>query len=281
MSSGGGDASGYIAFLDADDMWARNFLDENVRVYLSHKYDLIGFLSGRCNRTVTRHSLLSTMNEGVYAGGNTSIWLNARQHFGAGFYSIKTLERYNVRFPLGIKDNEDWMFAMQFRYLADEICLVNKLLYLYRNNIASVTHKRISAIPKYVPMIYGYLALDQLMGKYHNNQRGELKEGRAMAAVYIVDMFEEHYKQLGSKRELDKVMKDNPEFEKLILSPFAINRPDSGLRWQAMTAKPIVFIIKHNIKGVVKFIVQKTYRILMSIPPVARYLDRLRYPIII
>ena len=272
---------GYIAFLDADDMWSGDFLDEETKSYLLCQYDLVGFLTARCNNAVTRHTSLSPMKEGIYRGGSTSVWLNSKQTFGSAFYALSVIEKYHLRFMEEIKANEDLIFSMQFKYLAKTLCLVNKRLYLYRNNTASASHKYKPALELFVPLIYAYLQSDELMEKYQNEERGVLKEGRAMAAVYIVDVFEEHYKQWGSKRALTKMMQENPKFEELITSSFAFNRPDSGLRWQTMIARPTAFRIKNNIKGIAKFVGQKIYRTIMRIPCVAQYLDRIRYPIAI
>ena len=69
-----------------------------------------------------------------------------------------------------------------------------------------------------------------------------------MAAVYIVDMHEEHYQQFRAKREMDAMMLSKPEYRELITSAFAYNRPHSGLRWQAMVAHPLKFRLKHYAK---------------------------------
>lgn len=271
----------YIAFLDADDKWCADFFTQETLDLFKSSYDLISFQTARCNHSVTRYQRPHSMNEGLYNGGNRSVWLNAKQTFGAAFYSISVLSQYHLRFLESLKTNEDLIFSMQFKYLANSIYLHNKLLYLYRNNLSSVSHRRVDAISKYTPMIHAYIESDDLMASYRNDERGVLQEGYAMAAIYIVDVHEEHYRQLGTKKDLDRMMKQNHSFDKLITSPFAYNRPDSGLRWQKMQAHPVRFRLQCYARGIMSSTVRTLYLFLMRIPLIAKLLDKKRYPIAI
>ena len=270
---------GYIAFLDADDKWADGFFTEEILDLFSYGYDLIGFQTARCNHSVTRRCVPSDMKEGIHNGGACSVWLNSKQTFGAAFYGLPVLKRYNIRFYNDLKVNEDLIFSMQYKYLAGKIYLCNKLLYLYRNNASSVSHKKVSAIQKFEPIINAYLLSDSTMLEHKNDQRGELKEGRAMAAVYIADVHEEQYMQFGSKKELDQMMQQNSAYEDLILSPFAYNRPDSGLRWQKMVAHPLRCRLKYYCKGIAMSVAKTVYSLLMKIPATANVIEKKRYPI--
>lgn len=269
----------YIAFLDADDKWIDGFYAEEIFDLLSCGYDLIGFQTARCNNSVTRYSLSTKMQEGIHQGGVKSVWLNSKQTFGAAFYATSVLKMYGIRFLDGLKINEDLIFSMQFKYLADSIYLCNKLLYLYRNNITSASHKKVDAIQKYEPIINAYIASDELMSTYQNTQRGILKEGHAMAAVYIVDVHEEHYQQLGAKKDLNQMMQRNAQYMKLITSQFAYNRPDSGLRWQKMMAHPLCFRLKCYVKGTVLSGMRNVYLNLMKISAIAKMIEKKRYPL--
>lgn len=268
--------SDYVAFLDADDKWYPDFFDESIMPLFGQGIHLIGFQSARCNHSVVRYKTPPLMEEGIFCGGVSAVWKN-NSHFGSAFYSLSVINEFSLRFPDKLKINEDIIFSMQFKYLADKVYLKNRILYLYRNNQSSVSHKRRNAITKYVPIIDAYLKSDLCMQQYQNSYRGQLKEGSAMAAVYIVDVHEEHYRQFGSSKELRQMMINHPEYLSLITSPSFYHRSDSGLRWQMMNTHPWRFRIKCYAKGASQFVFRFAYLSLVKIPIIAGILDKYRY----
>lgn len=269
----------YVAFLDADDVWYPGILDSSTVDILKNGFQLVGFQTCRANHDLSRRNRPDPMAEGLHKGGTKAVWLNSRQTFGSALYSVSLLRQYSLRFPHGLKINEDLIFSMQFKYLADTVYLINRILYCYRKHPDSVSHRILPSTEKYPPIIAAYLTSDSRMLSQRTPERGHLQEGRAMAAVYIVDMHEEHYQQFRPRRELEQMMGEHPEYLELITSDFAFNRPDSGLRWQQMQAHPVKFRLRCYGKGFVSTVARRVYSVLYRFSGIARIIDRKRYPV--
>jgi hypothetical protein len=178
-----------------------------------------------------------------------------------------------------VKYSEDVIFRMQCIYLAEDMLLNNRLMYLYRHSATSAVHGRKYGISYYEPIVDAWIASDQMMNDYQNERRAALWEGRAMAAVCLVDMVEEHYQHFGSKNELEQLFQRKPEYLELITGAFACNHPGSGLRWQAINTHPVKFRVKCCVRGIARSVARGAYLSLMKIPLIAAYLDKIRYPI--
>ena len=271
----------YIAFLDADDKWAVNFWDEGNLALLKKNYTVVGFQSCRCNYSVTRSRVPTMLDSGMYQGGESAVWVHSSQTFGAMLYSLKHLHNYAIRFIDGLKTNEDRIFTMQCLYLADSIFLENRILYLYRNNPLSASHKKRNAIDKYVPMIEAYMKSDKKMEQWKTNDRGSLRQGHVMAAIYVVDMIEEHYQQLGRKRDIEKILMNMPEYSFLMSSPEIWKPKRTCERWEALTAHPLRFQLRCHLHGIIFTIMRSLYTFLYKNRYIAAVIDKKRYPVMI
>lgn len=273
-------SQGYIAFLDADDKWQTEFFNESVQSILQNS-QLIGFQSCHCNSNGDRRNNPVPLDKGEYSGNQGSVWKHSNQHFAAMLYSCSLLRKYELRFMAGLKYGEDTIFRMQCMYLAETITLHNRLMYYYRYAFTSAVRRRKYGISYFVPIIDSWIRSDALMEKWKNENRGELWEGRAMAAVCIVDMCKEHYRRFGRQRVLDDLFVQRSELLELITGDFARNRPDSGLKWKAMKAHPVKFKLRCYIEGAVNSIMRRVYLLTFKSKWLTAVIDKKRYPIVI
>ncbi len=241
----------YIAFLDADDGWTENFFDENIIELLTEKYDLIGFQYCNCDSRLRPTESPANMESGLHTGGQSSVWIHAKQAFFAMFYSCKFLMENDIRFFEELKYSEDKIFSMQCMYLADSIYLVNKLLYLYRHAGNSAMSRRQHGIPYFVPIIDGYLKLDSMM-RQKKDDRMPLTEGRLMASIYIMDMIDEHYNMLRSKKELDALFADRPHYISILEASGEYSDLRPNATYIQYKNSPRRYIIQNNLNGGIK-----------------------------
>lgn len=271
----------YVAFLDADDSWVADFFTDDTSVAFEYKTDIISFQAALTNVTLTRRCEPPPLKAGLYCGGAGSAWINSKHSFATGFYAVSFLKQYNLRFPQGLRFNEDVIFSMQCKYLAESIYLFKKLLYLYRNNPFSASHTKMNTMDKYDPIIKAYLKLDCSMAQYQTQKRGQLKEGTVMAVVYIMDIFKEHYCRFGSKKMLDQFLERNPQYLELMNSDFVADRKSLAIRWSKIQSHPRWYQMKCYIRGAASGSVRWVYRYVIKIPSIKRFMDKRRYSVVL
>lgn len=264
-------ANDYVAFLDADDLWKENWLNDSIIGLLYQDFDLIGLQSCNCNALLTRRSNPRCMQEGKFRGGTAAIWLHAEQHIGAMLYREEFLIKNNIWF-YNIKASEDKIFSMQCLYLANNIYLVNHLMYFYRQNVTSSMHTRKKGISHFVPIIDAYLQSDREMAKYYNNVRGELKEGRILAKIFLMDMIEEELETISGVKKIKELLNKRPEYKKIM--EMSTNE-QIDKRWEYIQSSRKKVMIKNYIYGFLVAFARKIY----YIRPVKYITDQQRYPI--
>lgn len=263
----------YIAFLDADDAWVKNSIDEKVEKLFLCEYDLIGFQSCNCSENMKYRAVSQKLREGIYTGGNEAIWLFSEQHFAAMFFNIYFLRKYDFAFRK-IKYSEDKIFSMECMYLAESICLRNKPFYLYRNNPISAVHTRTFGISYFLPIIENYLQLNQDMKRWENGKRGEFREGKILARWYLMDMIEEHYQHGGNREEIQEIFYHNKQYVDL-LNDECVGGKHITERWKKIQQNHCRVYMKNQIYG----FVYKQYKLLMNSKMLSKYIERRKYPI--
>lgn len=119
---------GYIAFLDADDVWKSDFFSQEVVDSLHKGYNLIGFRTYNCNGSLTRRECDSKFTAGKYIGESVSFGLYDHQHFAGMFYSFELLRKYPIKFRKGLAFGEDRLFSRECLYLAESLLLLDRPL---------------------------------------------------------------------------------------------------------------------------------------------------------
>lgn len=239
----------YIAFLDADDSWEMGFFCDSVSNILECGYQLVGFQSCNCDANLKPIGKPGVMEAGLHQGGSEHVWIHSKEHFGAMFYAAQLLKHYDIRFLDGLRYSEDKIFSMQCLYLADTVWLENRAMYLYRHIRSSAMNTRKFGIAYYIPIVDGYLYLDEQMYQYANELRGHLLESKKCASCYIMDMIDEHYQQWGSKNEIDVLLEKRPDYMDAITASGYFTALQPEPRYLLYLSNPYRYIAKNYMLG--------------------------------
>jgi hypothetical protein len=219
---------------------------------------------------------MPVQKEMTVPGGQKNVWLHHNFHFGALLYSCRLFQRYHVRFVPGQPQSEDQLFRFSCLFLAEQIKLMNVPLYCYRYNPASVSHTREFGIEYLAPIIQGQFTTYAFLKPYANEKRGDPLFLKMLCGVYAVEMAAEHYQMLRSPKALRTYLSENPEVQKALdeLTPQDLSEGHLKL-YQMYIHSPTRFMLRQYGVGVVR----KLYRLIGSIPPVAKAIEQRRYPL--
>lgn len=265
----------YIAFLDADDVWYPDVLTPELLEDMVEncKFDLYAFGAVLTDNSMNYFSK-PAINKDAKLNGCDSVWMLQNRHFGAVLYSAYLLRKRKIRFPMGLKYNEDKIFLMQCSYMAETVHFIGKILHIYRMNPVSAMSKvkTYSAIDYYLPLIQAWVESDAKLNEFSNQY---IHSGQTLAAIYFLDMAAEHFKQWRSANSLFSVLYSHPNLDLLInMHPEEVSLRQFKNR-KLLLESPWLFALKYRLIGVMMIIA----RMLLRIPFVQKWRNKKRFPL--
>lgn len=130
----------YIGFLDADDVLCRNAYDSRIRESLAcGQYDILSFsyLSGMEDLRFGR--MMCQCAPGLYLREDPDYIRRTEKHFCSYLYR-RDLFTDVIRFPEGIRYNEDLCFLFLITRSAENLMEYESPWFIYRMNTSSVMH---------------------------------------------------------------------------------------------------------------------------------------------
>ena len=125
-------------FLDADDAWVNDFYKaELVEQLQTANADVFRFSYYEANEQLTRGRLIPVV-DAVY---EDDIPLYGG-HFCSYIYKADLVNKYQLRFPIGIKLNEDCVFLYIFLSISSRVIYKKETIFMYRSNLNSVVHQK-------------------------------------------------------------------------------------------------------------------------------------------
>ena len=108
------------------------------------------------------------------------------------------------------------------------------------------------------------------------DSHNKIYEGIKLARIYLFDMVEEHFQYGGRKKELHDFFLNSPNLLN-ILEDDSIGDENLTAKWNYMKKKPIRFILKNRVKGVLhKFV--KLHR---KVCIIHKQVEKVKYPMML
>lgn len=199
----------YIVFCDADDMWEKNFFDDDVIDILSENYDIVGFQHYNANEIMGDRSLVINQdkNQFIEGGGNQAIWKHQKRHLGCLFFRREFLKLKEIEFPVGLTYNEDEIFKVTAEYLSESMSFYSKPMYIYRVHKNSTVHNLDkSIIDRYETWMQAWKNMDKWLLKKHGKKTDF---GKKFAEAYFIEMCEVYLQEFKPIKPLNKIMKEH------------------------------------------------------------------------
>lgn len=128
----------YVAFLDADDIWAKDVYNNHLQQELASAPDMVGFNFHHADMQLHPYKSSDFSDKVFEKGGDWAVdyfW----QFFWCFFYRREFLEQNRITFDLKLKYFEDELFRSKALYLARKIVCKSDFLVYYRLNRWSTT----------------------------------------------------------------------------------------------------------------------------------------------
>ena len=249
-------ASGrYIGFLDADDVLCRDAYDQEIHHALqSEQYDIFSFSYLSALENMAYGRLVPVNAPGVYLREGADYIPQTEKHFCSYLYSRKLFSE-RVRFPAGIRYNEDMCFLFLITRSAGHIRQYEKPWFLYRLHASSVMHS-LSGTWYLLEAIEG-------IAWCLKNSTGEknIRDCRGNLFACMVKYIRVSCMQGISPKIIRENMMKNDPFQEVMThyGTFWCNDQDAHL-YEGFMKTPVRIWLKYRLKGIGHFAAQRLIR---------------------
>lgn len=261
----------YIAFLDQDDVWVKDFLDENTAEAIFNGGDMVCFSLYNCNHDFSRGRSDFVENKVIIGGGAkavTEVW----KHHSSIFFRKELITKHDICSPL--TRHEDEIFRRKCLYVSQKVTCINKLMFLYRNNPSSETHRRQKPQALYGPILRSWKELIDWHWKKKPEDLEIQMVCKTLFCVYVMEaieaLCETHYKVA----EIERIAKEELYLDDAM--EYMLLLKDRGLRKriESYVNHPRQFGKEHRVNGYKRSI----GRMLLKIPFVKTRFNKKKYP---
>lgn len=194
----------YVIFLDQDDVWVKGFLDDNTANAILNGGDAVCFSYACCNGDLTRGAYVR-VKPGVIVGGGVNAMKSAWQSHASIFFKRDVIVKNSIRCPVK-GNNEDEIFRHKFLYFSQKITLIDKLIFLYRNNASSLTHRKQKVEKLYVPLLESWVGLLNWFEDNYPDDNEAIEFVRHMLCVYAIEGIEAMYMNGYSNEKVESLV---------------------------------------------------------------------------
>jgi glycosyltransferase involved in cell wall biosynthesis len=237
----------YIAFLDADDIWCKNFYDQNLRNEIKEKEaDIFSF-----NFIEADYK----MNKGLITyirGLDNNKFSYFENHFCSYIYKAKLIQKNHIIFTSQLSIDEDHLFCLDAFMHANDVIPIKKEIFIYRNNPNSLSHTSFDKIRHYLDVVNLW---EQRIQRSNNSDykivclRNILMS--AMRYIEVSSKFGQSYEKsleiLEDKVSFDLNLLDNKEI--FVNQPYFLNLQNN-----------IKYIVKNNNKKISFFRIENFFK---------------------
>lgn len=257
----------YIAFLDSDDLWDKNYYDQELKNRLENNdTDIFVFSCCFANLDCEPIENINVKNESL-KGGDYAAGLFYHS-FCAYIFKREFLNNNDIRFSTKLQYGEDEVFRSKALYLAKEIESEDKMSFYYVNNPYSATKMNRNYKQYALQKLQAYYELKNFFFDQYAKRGEELRIKNNIVALYLTVSFKllpevgygyNNLKELAQKEELHSVVDNSGKdydiyYEYKPLLVYFISHP---LRYYC---KRRIYGFIHNILGNIKHFLMKIKR---------------------
>lgn len=177
----------YIAFLDSDDIWDKDYYNFELNNQLkSEEYDIFVFSSCFSDMNLNITEYIKVEDEVLVDQKDKAV--DTYYHSFCSFiFKLSLIEKNNISFCNKVRYGEDELFRSQCLYLAHNILAHDKLSFYYRNNINSATKVNRKQKLYAQQKLEVYYLLKEFFYEQYKKEGSEVTVRNATTAKYLVE----------------------------------------------------------------------------------------------